>query len=136
MNLRNWVNIISTMISVPVSVGEWVDKMSILDIKASRIMDPAAVINVRFELDQLKSVNGPAVHRSWYDELKRVNEQIWDIEDEVRSHESREDFGDTFVAVARQVYILNDKRAQIKRDINKSYGSGIIEEKNHVSITK
>ena len=121
---------------VPVAVGELADKITILEIKAERITDAAKLRNVRTELDQLRAVwdrQGPhsAGLEALTQELKKVNESLWDIEDEIRDCERAQDFGPQFIALARAVYRTNDRRAEIKREINLLLGSNIIEEKSY-----
>lgn len=119
------------MVEIPVSIGELIDKISILEIKSERITDADKLTNVRRELDYLLHV--AADHRvpDLEPSLKEVNEQLWDVEDALRVLESKQDFGNEFVKLARSVYILNDQRALIKRQINKSLDSKIVEEKQY-----
>jgi hypothetical protein len=117
----------------PVSAGELIDKMSILEIKLERIADQAKLANVRKELDLLRTARA-ALPSSPYlialaAELKVVNERLWEIEDEVRKCETANDFGPRFVALARSVYKTNDERAALKRRVNDLLGSAIVEEK-------
>jgi FkbM family methyltransferase len=112
------------------------DKLAILAIKAERITDAAKLRNVRSELDQLRAVwDGrgarPAAVEALARELKKTNESLWAIEDDIRECERQRDFGPQFVELARAVYRTNDRRAEIKRDINLSAGSNIIEEKSY-----
>jgi hypothetical protein len=119
------------MITVPVSIGEVLDKISILQIKSERITDLDKLNNVARELTYLTE----AVKQHRYLELetglKRVNEALWDVEDKLRIAEKRQDFGDNFVALARSVYVLNDQRAEIKRHINLIASSELTEEKSY-----
>jgi hypothetical protein len=123
-------------VTVPIGIGELIDKISILEIKIERIADEEKLRNVRAEfqiLNNLKSAAGldtPGM-RPYADELKSINAKLWDIEDEIRELESRKDFGDRFIALARAVYLTNDRRASVKREINVTYGSDIIEEKSY-----
>ena len=105
-------------IIIPVSLGELVDKITILEIKMQRISNPEALQNIKKELDALKTVKRPIVSLNLVDDLRDVNMEIWDVEDELRECERRQDFGETFVVKARSVYVLNDKRAFIKRKMN------------------
>lgn len=121
---------------VPVSWGEVVDKITILEIKDERIADPAARANVRRELGALEAVLAAQLAPSeeisrLRGELRAINLRLWDIEDEIRLCEKRGDFGETFVALARSVYRCNDRRAALKREINLVTGSGLIEEKSY-----
>jgi Family of unknown function (DUF6165) len=121
---------------VPIAIGELADKITILEIKSERITDTAKLRNVRSELDQLRAVwdrRGPrsAAVEGLIRELKNINERLWVIEDEIRDCERQADFGPQFVALARAVYRTNDRRAEIKREINLSAGSNIVEEKSY-----
>ena len=120
---------------IEVSNGEILDKISILEIKKARINSPEKLVNIEKEWMELwplyeKLVTTDEV--AWkYAELKSVNEQLWDIEDDIREWEDRYYFGDKFVELARLVYITNDRRAKIKKDINLLSGSELIEEKSY-----
>jgi len=123
-------------IMAPISAGELVDKITILRVKAARIGDPAKEANVRKELAMLEAIAADALPASadidrLTGELAEVNAALWDIEDGKRDCERRQDFGDRFVALARSVYIENDRRAAIKRAINEAAGSDIVEEKSY-----
>jgi hypothetical protein len=120
---------------VPVSWGELIDKITILEIKSERMSDQAKLGNVRKELDLLKSRLGaraiqPDVARLT-DALRAVNGALWDIEDDIRACENAGDFGARFVELARSVYIANDKRADLKRELNMVLGSDLVEEKSY-----
>lgn len=123
-------------IKVPVSVGELVDKLVILEIKAERIEDAGKRTNVVHERDLLRDtvaseVPGSARLNDLTAALKHVNEQLWVIEDDIRDCERAKDFGPRFVELARAVYVTNDKRAALKKDINLLVGSDIVEEKSY-----
>jgi len=118
-------------LSIPVSIGEVIDKITILEIKKERIKNPEALKNINYELVQLVDKDEVKVDAAHYQLLKIVNEQLWDVEDELRILEKHTDFGERFVKLARSVYILNDQRAAIKKDINLKYKSNIIEEKSY-----
>ena len=121
-------------ISVPISAGELLDKITILRIKERRIADPVKLANVRNELRALEQVWRAAVSQPVHDaeaQLTHVNETLWNIEDHIRDEERRKDFGPRFVELARQVYLNNDRRAEIKRAINLRLGSVLIEEKSY-----
>lgn len=123
-------------ISAPISVGELVDKITILRIKLDRIADPAQLENIRAEHDHLAQIyarSGIAALIDGKDEevLQLVNRELWEVEDRLREHEARSDFGADFVALARSVYRLNDRRASAKRSINLASGSLIVEEKSY-----
>ena len=122
---------------VPVSWGELLDKITILEIKQDRITDPEKTANVVRELAALRRVAdqtapSPAVEDR-VAQLRVVNEQLWDIEDSIRDCERRRDFGAEFIALARAVYNTNDRRAEIKRDLNLMLGSELIEEKSYAA---
>jgi hypothetical protein len=125
-------------VHIPASAGELVDKITILEIKSERIGDPAKLRNVRRELALLSAVRERelAQHPELRDlaaELKRINEALWEIEDEIRECEGRADFGPRFIALARAVYRTNDKRAETKRRIDTAVGSQIVEEKSYAT---
>jgi hypothetical protein len=125
-----------SQISVPVSHGELIDKITILEIKAARMSDPAKLANVRTELDLLsrtwaqaaESTIDIAVERA---RLKAVNEALWDIEDRIRLKEKARAFDAEFIELARSVYVRNDERAASKREINEKLGSTLVEEKSY-----
>ncbi len=123
-------------ILVPVSFGELLDKISILQIKSERMTDPAKLANVRNELSALEktwmahpAAGGDIV--ALRAQLKAVNERLWVIEDDIRIKEKARQFDDAFVQLARNVYIENDTRARIKKDINHALGSSYVEEKSY-----
>lgn len=124
-------------IEVPISVGELLDKLSILKIKSESISDAGKLQNITYEL-QLLSSKEQTLHVSNHeaidrlkDELYQVNKAIWNTEDDIRECESRHDFGEQFIALARAVYHSNDRRSRIKRQINCLCQSTIIEEKSY-----
>lgn len=128
------------VIRVPVSFGEVLDKITILEIKSERIRDEAKVRNVRLELDELTATWNEAVPdqsaiADLREQLKAVNEQLWEIEDDIRDQEAAQDFGDRFIELARAVYVTNDKRAALKKDINLALGSRFVEEKSYQDYT-
>jgi hypothetical protein len=118
-------------ILAPVSLGELIDKITILEIKSERITSLEALQNINKELGTLRRIRVPDVDPKLMDELKEVNEQIWDVEDELRQCEREKNFGPDFVGMARSVYMHNDKRAAIKRRINLKYNSEFKEEKSY-----
>lgn len=125
-----------SQISTPVSYGELIDKITILEIKSERMTDPAKLANVGNELDVLNRtwVADPAAAVDIADlrgRLKAVNEALWDIEDRIRLKEKAKAFDAEFVELARSVYIRNDERAAFKREINLKLGSTLIEEKSY-----
>ena len=124
-------------LKVEVSVGELLDKITILEIKSERIADAAKVANVNKELEILR--------RTWADSelsatditelmtsLKAVNEELWDIEDGIRIKEAAGQFDEDFIALARSVYFRNDVRADLKKQLNLLLGSSLVEEKSYV----
>lgn len=124
------------MLSVYVSLGEVIDKISILEIKKNKLTSQIAIENVTKELDILhrsleKSDLEHVLVSEFFGELVKVNSSLWDVEDELRRLESLSQFGDTFVKLARSVYQLNDHRAALKRKVNTEFGSGLIEEKSY-----
>ena len=123
-------------VKVDVAPGELIDKITILLIKSERMDDPDKIANVQLELDILQAIHESSIPGSpaldgLTAKLKRVNEALWEIEDDIRAREAKRDFGDTFVQLARSVYRTNDERAQLKRDINVLLGSQILEEKSY-----
>ena len=123
-------------ILVPISPGELLDKITILQIKAERIDDPAKVANVNTELKLLtevwnQSVETDEVIDALTQELKRINEALWEIEDDIRDEERNKRFGDRFIELARAVYVTNDKRAEAKKKVNLHLNSTIVEEKSY-----
>lgn len=125
-------------LQVPVSVGEVLDKITILQIKLVHISDAAKRVNIQNELDALLPlVAGDAFTTDQMQglmaELKAVNEALWDIEDDIREKEAAKSFDAEFIRLARAVYVTNDKRAEIKKQINLATGSALIEEKSYES---
>ena len=125
-----------TELLAPVSYGELLDKIAILQIKSERMSDPAKLANVRHELSALERIwlAHPAAVKDIADlraRLKAVNERLWVIEDEIRLKEKAQAFDDEFIRLARSVYVQNDERARIKKDINLALGSAYVEEKSY-----
>lgn len=122
----------------PVSWGELLDKITILQIKRERIGTPSARANVASELALLWEIAGEAMENHALTvplrQLRAVNEDLWDIEDRIREEETAADFGQRFVQLARAVYHKNDQRAAIKRQINELLGSVLIEEKSYAGM--
>ena len=123
-------------ILAPVSFGELLDKIAILQIKSERMQDAAKLANVRKELEALSAtwLAHPAAGHDIVElraALKAVNERLWDIEDDIRRCEQRQDFGAEFVRLARAVYHENDERAAIKKQLNLALGSAYVEEKSY-----
>jgi hypothetical protein len=126
----------STDIHVPISPGELIDKITILQIKSERMTDPVKIANVRTELGLLQSTWQSSPHsthdieKEWAD-LRRINEALWDIEDRIRDKEREQRFDQEFIELARAVYVTNDERAAVKKTINTKLGSRIVEEKRY-----
>jgi hypothetical protein len=125
-----------SLIQTPVSYGELIDKITILEIKSRRIADAAKLANVRNELDLLNATwaNDAASQTDIADERARllaVNELLWDIEDKIRLKERAQAFDQEFIELARAVYFRNDERAAFKREINLKLGSQLVEEKSY-----
>ncbi|WP_109125957.1 DUF6165 family protein [Dyella sp. C11] len=123
-----------SLIQVPVSYGELIDKITILEIKSKQITDAAKLANVRTELDLLNATwaSHPASQTDISSERARllaVNEALWDIEDRIRLKEKAQAFDAEFIELARSVYFQNDDRAAVKREINLKLGSQLVEEK-------
>jgi hypothetical protein len=125
-----------SMIETPVSYGELIDKITILEIKSRRITDASKLANVRNEMELLKATwaNDSASQIDISDErtrLLQVNELLWDIEDKIRLKERAAAFDQEFIELARSVYFRNDERAAYKREINLKLGSDLVEEKSY-----
>ena len=124
------------LINVPVSIGELFDKISILDIKTKKIKNKDDLKLIKYELSKLKKIvqskglTSTKIKRK-YLLLKSINEKLWNIENRKRRCERLKKFDKNFIDLARKVYIFNDKRAQIKKDINYLSGSSIVEIKLH-----
>jgi hypothetical protein len=123
-------------IQAPVSFGELLDKIAILQIKSERMNDEAKLANVRNELSALETtwMAHPAAGHNIVDlraQLKAVNERLWVIEDDIRIKEKAQAFDAEFIKLARSVYFENDERARIKKDINLALGSSYVEEKSY-----
>ena len=131
-----------TQLRVPVSYGELIDKISILEIKAERIGDAAKLANVEKELRVLLETwkadlasQGPSIEDLWAG-LRTVNGQLWDIEDRIRVKESQGLFDAEFIELARAVYFINDERARLKKDMNVRLGSDLVEEKSYANYAR
>ncbi len=123
-------------ILTPVSIGELIDKITILEIKADRITDAAKLANVRTELDGLwplwlEQQAARSTLSALKDQLKAINERMWDIQDQLRDKEAVQDFGAEFITLARGVYGTNGERVAVKNDINRVAGSALVEEKQY-----
>jgi hypothetical protein len=122
---------------IPISWGELIDKITILEIKVERLGGESARANAAKELHLLREIAGAVPSRAdiptLVARLKALNERLWEIEDRIRDHERAGDFGADFIELARSVYKTNDERSAVKREINLALGSGLIEEKSYPS---
>ena len=123
-------------VNIPVSLGELLDKISILEIKNKKILDDTKLVNIKKELSGLRQVlESLNINLSdindLYEELYNINLTLWDIEDSIRILEKNESFDQEFIDFARKVYITNDKRFEVKNKINKTFNSKYIEEKSY-----
>ncbi len=123
-------------IKVPVSPGEVLDKITILEIKSERMDDPEKVANVRIELKLLQDtwaaiITDDDTSHDLHAQLKEINEALWEIEDDIRDKERVKEFDERFIELARAVYFTNDKRSEVKKKLNLHLGSQIVEEKSY-----
>ena len=123
-------------VNIPVSLGELLDKISILEIKNKKILNESKLLNIKKELSGLKIVLkeldiNMSEANDLFEDLYKINLSLWEIEDSIRLLEKNEDFGKDFVKLARSVYITNDKRFEVKNKINKLFQSQYIEEKSY-----
>ena len=121
---------------IPISWGELLDKITILQIKLDNLTSQDALNNVARELKQLQSTFSnycpEAIKPKLFEaELKRINQQLWDTEDKIRDKERNKSFDAEFIQLARSVYVTNDERSRIKKKINETFGSDLIEEKSY-----
>jgi len=121
---------------IPVSWGELFDKITILQIKIENLQEKNALNNVKTEHDQLNTIYNnnflkDEIARVLFNDLKEINQKLWDIEDKIRDKEKRKKFDKEFIELARNVYFTNDERSRIKRNINETFRSKIIEEKSY-----
>jgi hypothetical protein len=126
---------------VPISPGELIDKITILEIKSQRMTDAAKLHNVRTELALLTdtwraSPFAATDIRAEWDALREVNGKLWDIEDRIRDQERDGAFDEVFIGLARAVYVTNDERAALKKTINTKLGSTLVEEKSYADYTR
>jgi hypothetical protein len=120
---------------VEVSIGELVDKVSILSIKLKKVKDANKLENIKKEyaiLSKAMEQSGISLDSLEFKRLESINLKLWDIEDQIRTKEAKKEFDEGFIGLARSVYFTNDERAEIKRSVNIKYGSGIVEEKEYV----
>ncbi|BBH54211.1 DUF6165 family protein [Fluviispira sanaruensis] len=121
-------------IFTPISIGELLDKITILQIKSAQIKDSEKLVNINKELQLLIDVcqkNKINIQDDLVHTLKKHNEELWDIEDQIRDKERAKEFDEEFIRLARAVYFTNDKRADIKKKINLQSGSSLVEEKSY-----
>ena len=123
-------------VHVPVSWGEVIDKITVLEIKSEKLTDASKLANVRKELGLLVDIRDQAFpnHAELVKlsaELKAINQALWQIEDDIRDCERDQNFGPRFIELARAVYVTNDQRADVKRQINTALGSDLVEEKSY-----
>ena len=128
-------------VHVEISIGELLDKISILQIKSERITDQSKLNNIKVELESLLETwrSSSFSETEIVEELaqiREVNEKLWELEDDIRIKEDRQSFDEEFVRLARSVYVTNDQRAEIKRKINEKLGSALIEEKSYSNYNK
>jgi hypothetical protein len=118
---------------IEVSIGEIVDKLSILQIKTSFIKDEEKLSNVKKEYDYLYDIvfNEMKIEQSDFFDMVNINQELWKIEDDIRDKERDKEFDEKFIELARSVYFTNDKRAEVKKGINLKYGSLFVEEKSY-----
>ncbi len=118
---------------IEVSNGEIIDKLTIIQIKLERIKDKAKLKNLKKEYEELIKVTSSVMSTkdALYKALYEINTELWEIEDHIRDLERNKDFGDDFISTARSVYIKNDRRSELKREINIKTSSGFIEEKSY-----
>ena len=120
------------MISINISCGEYFDKLSILYIKKEKIIDESKLILINYEINELEKLNiFSKLDNSIFEKLKNIYIELWNIEDNIREKEKKKEFDTEFIDLARKVYITNDKRADIKLQINKLLNSSIIEVKSY-----
>ena len=123
------------LINTPISLGELVDKISILIIKQQNITDTTKLNHVKKELDFLQKILMNYVQEGeindYLENLIKINSKLWNIEDDIRECERKKLFDQTFIDLARSVYFTNDERAKVKNDINKNFGSELVEVKSY-----
>ena len=125
-------------IQIPISTGELLDKLSILEIKKDKVKDSAKLKNINHEYDLLINLSKNLKDKDeksfnlLYEEILKVNKKLWDIEDKIRILESEKKFDEEFISVARSVYFINDDRFDLKKKINETFGSDVAEEKEYI----
>ena len=129
-------------IEIPISTGELLDKLSILEIKKDKVKDSTKLKNINHEYDLLSNLSKNLKEKdeksfnSLYEEILKVNKKLWDIEDKIRILESEKRFDEEFISIARSVYFINDDRFDIKKKINETFGSEVAEEKEYIEYKK
>ena len=123
-------------LKAPISLGELIDKITILRIKFNKINSNEAQKNISLELEKLEQILNKTMLidsnlKNFEIKLSNINQSLWDIEDQLREKEKEKKFDKKFISLARMVYLKNDERAKIKRMINKSFGSELVEEKSY-----
>ena len=118
---------------IEISNGELLDKLSILEIKLGKIRDPEKLVNIKSEFSLLKPLGDKLIPvvETLYGRLVDINLLLWEIEDTIRDFERNKRFGDDFIQTARKVYLFNDERAKVKKEINRLTNSGLLEEKSY-----
>ena len=123
------------LITIPVSLGELLDKISILIIKQKNIVDDQKQYHIKNELDSLNKTLENSISRSqakeYIEKLIEINSELWFIEDDIRDCERKKQFDQKFINLAREIYITNDRRSEIKLEINKKFGSELVEVKSY-----
>jgi hypothetical protein len=125
-------------INIPISAGELLDKLSILEIKKEKIDNPEKLKNINFEYDALKELSisikemDEQIFNTLYTQLLEVNNKLWKIEDDIRVLEVKKRFDEKFISLARSVYFTNDDRFDLKKKINEHFGSEVAEEKQYI----
>ena len=127
-------------LKVPISLGELIDKITILRIKSNKINSNEAQKNIKLELEKLEHILNETMLintnlKNFETKLSKINQSLWDIEDQLREKEKEKKFDKKFISLARMVYYKNDERAKIKRMINKNFGSELIEEKSYTQYS-
>ena len=127
-------------LKIPISLGELIDKITILRIKSNKINSNEAQKNIRLELEKLEHILNETMSintnlKNFEIKLSKINQSLWDIEDQLREKEREKKFDKKFISLARMVYYKNDERAKIKRMINKNFGSELIEEKSYTQYS-
>ena len=131
-----WLSLNFTGINVSISIGELIDKITILEIKLEKINESDKKQNIKHELDLLNSkyIKIKELNKeieNYFKQLKEINLELWDIEESIRDCERRNNFDSVFVELSRKIYIKNDLRFEIKNKINKKFSSEIVEEKSY-----